>query len=176
MAFSSVITLTIRADYLSEDESLSLKEASEICLKCGVCCVVKSHICHVQFDDQFNARNTYVYDCLGSEEPIENPNIWMCVSCHKCEEICPYDVSPVKFIESIKAGAFKLGHAHPVILGEMENIATSGYAFPLTSSSKRQREQLGLKPLRNDAAEDLKSIAGKTGLAKRLLRSEEARV
>lgn len=176
MAFSSVIGLVIRVEYLSEDESLSLKEASEICLKCAACCVVKNHFCHVQFDGQFDAKNTYVYECLGVEDPSKNPNIWMCVSCHKCEEVCPYEVSPVEFIESMKARAFEIGHAHPMILGEVENIASSGYAFPLTASSRRQREQLGLEPLRYGATEDVRTIPEKTGLAQRLLRYKEDRV
>jgi heterodisulfide reductase subunit C len=169
-----LIALVIHASYLSEDESLKLKEASEICMKCGVCCVVRAYFCHVQYDKQFDAKNTYVYNCLGAEEPTKNPNLWMCVSCHKCEELCPYEVSPVKFIEAIKAQALKQGHVHPVIKGEMENIMTSGYAFPLTGSSKRQREQLGLEPLGNEAVEDLRLIAIKTGLSKRIQSTKEA--
>ena len=165
--------MVIRVDYLSEDESISMKEASEICLKCGTCCVVRAHFCHIQYDEQFDAKNTYVYNCLDSEEPAENPNIWMCVSCHKCEEICPYEVSPIRFIEAMKSRALELGIAHPMILGEVENILSTGYAFPLTRSSKRQREQLGLDPLVEGAAEDILSIAEKTGLRKKLQRSKE---
>ena len=168
-----MITLVIRVDYLSEDESISIKEASEICLKCGTCCVVRAHFCHVQYDKQFDARKTYVYNCLDSYEPAENPNIWMCVSCHKCEEICPYEVSPMRFIETMKARALELGLAHPMILGEVENIISTGYAFPLTSSSKKQREQLGLDPLGEGAAEVILSIAEKTSLRKKLRRSKE---
>ena len=136
--------------------------------------MVRAHFCHVQYDKQFDAKNTYVYNCLGAEEPTENPNLWMCVSCHKCEELCPYEVSPVKFIEAIKAQALEQSRVHPVIIGELENITTSGYAFPLTSSSKRQREQLGLKQLENEAVEDLMLIITKTGLAKRIESAKEA--
>ncbi|UCH57805.1 MAG: hypothetical protein JSV18_02560, partial [Candidatus Bathyarchaeota archaeon] len=151
-----MIALIIRADYRAEDDSLMLKEASEICLKCGVCCVVKGHSCHVQFEEQFTPKETYVYDCLSAETPVENPNIWLCVSCHKCEELCPYEVSPISFIEAIKAKAFEERQAHPVIQSEVSNILLTGYAFPLTSASQRQRQQLGLDPPDTSSAEELR--------------------
>jgi heterodisulfide reductase subunit C len=150
-----------------------MKEASEICLKCGVCCVVRAHFCHVQYEGKFDAKNTYVYNLLKDDEPTKNPNIWMCVSCHKCEELCPYEVSPVNFIEAIKSQALVQGNVHPMILGELENITTLGYAFPLTGSSKRQRERLGLEPLKLEAAEDLKIIAEKTSLTKKISSAKE---
>ena len=161
------IALVIRVNY-DADDSLSVVEASEICLKCGVCCVVKGHSCHAQLDSQFSPKYTYVYDCLGMDSPSENPNIWLCVSCHKCEELCPYDVSPIRFIESMKAEAFENGRAHPVIFGEVANIVSTGFAFPLTASSRRQRQQLGLEPLDESAAEDLMKIAEITGLSEKI--------
>jgi len=161
------IALVIRVNY-DADDNLSIVEASEICLKCGVCCVVKGHSCHAQLDSQFSPKYTYVYDCLGMDSPSENPNIWLCVSCHKCEELCPYEVSPIRFIESMKAEAFDNGRAHPVIFGEVANIVSTGFAFPLTASSRRQRQQLGLEPLDESAAEDLMKIAEITGLSEKI--------
>ncbi|MBL7079260.1 hypothetical protein ISS39_02935 [Candidatus Bathyarchaeota archaeon] len=79
--------------------------------------------------------------------------------------MCPYEVSPIRFIESMKAKAFEDGLAHPVIFGEVANIVSTGFAFPLTVSSSRQRQQLGLEPLNESAAEDLMKIAEKTGLS-----------
>ena len=59
------------------------------------------------------------------------------------------------------------------ISGLAKNITTSGYAFPLTGSSKRQRERLGLEPLGNEAVKDLGLIAEKTGLVKKIQSSKE---
>ncbi len=156
--------MVIRVNY-DTDDNLSVVEASEICLQCGVCCVVKEHSCHAQLDNQFSPKYTFVYDCLGMNPPSENPNIWLCVSCHKCDELCPYEVSPIRFIESMKAKAFEDGLAHPVILGEVVNVVSTGFAFPLTASCRRQRQQLGLEPLDESAVEDLEKIAEKTGLS-----------
>ena len=162
-----MLALVIRVKY-DADDNLTLVEASEICLKCGVCCVIKEHSCHAQLDSQFNPKYTYVYDCLGTDSPSENPNIWLCVSCHKCEELCPYEVSPIRFIEAMKAKAFEDGLAHPVIFGEVDNVVSTGFAFPLTASSRRQRRQMDLELLDESAAEDLRKIAEKTGLSEKI--------
>jgi len=147
-----------------------LKIATEICFKCGVCCVIKDHSCHAQYDAHFNPKYTFVYDCLGSEDPAGNPNIWLCVSCHICEEICPYEVSPVQIIESLKAQSFEEGRAHPMIVGEIKQIVSTGYAFPLTKASSRQREKLGLKAITQRSEEVLRKISVKTGLVVKLQR------
>ena len=165
--------MNIRVKYDSSDFSLNIKETAEICFKCGVCCVVKGHSCHAQYDDQFNPKYTFVYDCLGTDEPSNNPNIWLCVSCHKCEEICPYDVSPVKFIEAIKAQSFERGNIHPVLFGELDQITSTGYAFPLTRASERRRQKLGLGPLGDLAANDVKNISERTGLSIKLKNIKE---
>jgi heterodisulfide reductase subunit C len=162
-----LLALVIRVKY-DADDNLTLVEASEICLKCGVCCVIKEHSCHAQLDSQFNPKYTYVYDCLGTDSPSENPNIWLCVSCHKCEELCPYEVSPIRFIEAMKAKALEDGLAHPVIFGEVDNVVSTGFAFPLTASSRRQRRQMDLELLDESAAEDLRKIAEKTGLSEKI--------
>ncbi len=135
-------------------------------MKCGVCCNV-AHSCHVMFDHRFNPRYTFVYDCLASDKRASNPNIWLCVSCHKCEETCPYEVSPVHFIEALKGEALSLGVVHPTIKAEVNQIITTGFAFPVTGSTERQRQALNLKPLSSNAVADLEKIAEKTGFSGR---------
>ena len=161
--------MVIHARYRRPDRSLTLQEAAEICLQCGVCCVVRGQSCHVTYDRaKFDPKYTYVYDCLGAADPSKNQNIWLCVSCHKCEEICPYEVSPIDFIEAMKPDAFELGHAHPVILGEVEQVLATSYAFPITPSTARLREELSLSPLQTTAARELEAIATSTGMAGKL--------
>jgi heterodisulfide reductase subunit C len=111
---------------------------------------------------QFNPTYTYVYDCLGHEEPHRNPAIWQCVSCHKCEEMCPYEVSPVHFIEAMKELALEAGLSPESITGELQQVVDTGYAFPLTANAERQRQELSLEPLKT--TEELRRIAETTGL------------
>ncbi|MBS7619346.1 hypothetical protein KEJ21_01685 [Candidatus Bathyarchaeota archaeon] len=166
--------MILKADYESRDESFKTKKSSEICFKCGICCVVRGYSCHVSYDsEKFNPRYTFVYDCLGSSDPARNPNIWLCVSCHKCEEVCPYEVSPIKFIEEMKSQAFEMGLAPSLIMSEVENILTTGYAFPISSVTLRLREELHLEPLQMKAIEDLRILSSKTGFIDKMLKAKE---
>jgi len=162
--------------FLSSDSVIKVivedKETSEFCLKCGVCCIVETHHCPIQYDSKYNPTFTYVYDILSS--PVDNDALWQCVSCHKCEELCPYDVSPVHFIENIKSRAFKTGKAVEGIVNEIKSVIGSGYAFPVTDYSERQREELGLQPIKLEFNE-LGIIAEKTGLLGLLALYEEDR-
>lgn len=167
--------MVLHAKYTRRDVNQKMREAAEICLECGVCCVLGGRSCHAQYDGQFDPKHTYVYDCLGSDEPMKNRNIWLCVSCHKCEEVCPYDVSPLEFIEAIKEQAFESGLAHEAIPNEIEMIISTGYAFQLSSATERQRSSLGLKPLSIKAAQELGTISEKTGLNLKLMKNREAK-
>jgi len=149
-----------------------LEEAAEICLKCGICCVVEGYGCPAQYDGQFTPKHTYVYDCLGHDDPMSNANIWQCVSCHKCEEMCPYEVSPVRYIETLKSMALEEGYAPEMILGEIGLVLSTGYAFPITANTIRQRKALELPPLKE--SNELKVIAERTGLSS-VLESWESR-
>ena len=160
--------MVLRANYRHPDGSKDMGRDAEICFKCGVCCVIGGHSCHAQFSKEFTPTHTYVYDCLGSENPSENPHIWFCVSCHKCEELCPYDVSPIEYIENLKASALEQGRAPYIITEEMRQIIESGYAFPLTRTSRRLRDEVGMEPLSPMVAEELKILARMTGLLDKL--------
>ena len=149
-----------------------IKETAEICLQCGVCCVIEGYSCPAQYDVQFNPTQTYVYNCLGHDKPSNNLNIWQCMSCHKCEEMCPYEVSPLDFIEVMKEQALQDGHAPVSITAELVQVITTGYAFPITSNTIRQRDRLGLEPLILN--EELTVIAEITGLLELLSKLEEA--
>jgi heterodisulfide reductase subunit C len=116
----------------------------------------------------FDFLRRSVYDCLSSESGISNPNLWLCVSCHKCEEVCPYDVSPIKFIEALKGEALNSGSVHSTILSEVSQIISTGYSFPITSTTDRMRQSLNLESLPADAVLDLQMIASRTGLTRRM--------
>jgi hypothetical protein len=79
----------------------------------------------------------------------------------------------VKFIEAIKAQSFERGNIHPVLFGELEQITNTGYAFPLTRASERRRQKLGLEPLEDLAANDIKNISERTGLSIKLKNIKE---
>jgi heterodisulfide reductase subunit C len=125
------------------------------------------------YDPKFNPRYTFVYDCLASEKRASNPSIWLCVSCHKCEETCPYEVSPVHFIETLKGDALQFGLVHPTIRAELTQVVTTGFSFPITGATERQRQALMLKPLSPQPIADLTKIAEMTGLTERLREAKQ---
>jgi heterodisulfide reductase subunit C len=120
------------------------------------------------YDDQFNPRYTFVYDCLSSEKGPANPNIWLCVSCHKCEETCPYEVSPIRFIEALKSEAMNNGLVHNLLKDEVAQIVSTGYAFLLTGVTDRQRKELNLEPLKPRGTSDLSVLIKRTGFSEKL--------
>ena len=163
--------------FLSSDSVIKIvfegKEASEFCLKCGVCCILDTHHCPVQYDSRYSPIFTYVYDILSS--PVENDALWQCVSCHKCEELCPYDVSPIKFIEYTKSSEFKTGKAIKEIVNEVKSVIGTGYAFRVTDYSERLREELGLTQIKLEF-DELGVIGEKTGLFEILAQYEEGKI
>ena len=151
----------LHAKYSKTSTQSEIQKEAEICLQCGVCCVIKGQSCHAQYDPQFTPKQTYVYDCLSHEDPSKNANIWLCVSCHKCEDLCPYDVSPLHFIDALKEEAFPKGLAPELMTGEFKQVIETGFAFPVTPNTVRLRESLGLKQMQSNLTEDLGSIIGK---------------
>jgi heterodisulfide reductase subunit C len=62
----------------------------------------------------------------------------------------------------MKELALEAGVLPESITAELEQVVGTGYAFPLTTNSERQRQELGLEPLK--ATEELRRIAEATGL------------
>lgn len=148
--------MIISIPYKANNELLEKYPKIEKCLKCGVCSVIRGHSCHVMYDrEKFSPTNTFVYNCFTAEQPTKNLNIWLCVSCHKCEEICPYDVSPVKVIESLKEASFEQGFALKLIQDRVEQILRTGVAFPID-------QKVGV--------EDLAIISKATGLERKMVK------
>ncbi len=157
--------MLIEAKYASRNKLLERHLKVEKCLKCGTC----SLACYVtRFCGMFNPKDNYIYHIFSQEQPQKNPNLWLCSSCHKCHEICPYDVNPTEVIEALKEAAFEQGHIPDLILGEVEQIISTGFAFPLHSSTHTQRERLGLPRLERVDDNDLAGIVGRTGLRRKL--------
>lgn len=154
------MVICLKYDRIKKTEK---QKITEICLKCGVCCVVQGYSCPAQYGSKYTPQEIYVYDIFIDEKPTKNPNIWTCVSCHKCEEMCPYEVSPIKYIEESKKQALKNMNAPRQIYDELRLVMNTGYAFPITSNSKRQRRQNKLPEI--SIIEQIKLIMQKTGLS-----------
>jgi len=68
----------------------------------------------------------------------------------------------------MKGEALSSGWVHPTIKAEVTQVITTGFAFPVTGATERQRNALNLKPLSDQPLTDLSKIAERTGLTKKL--------
>jgi len=136
----------------------------EKCLKCSLC----GPVCIVKYVECFSPTYTYVYDVFSAKEPIKNPSIWWCVACHKCQEICPYDVKPLEAILGLREAALENGFGTQPFVDLVESVLSTGVSFPITSFSTSLRAKLNLPPLEIVSVEDVKKIAEKTSLGKKL--------
>jgi heterodisulfide reductase subunit C len=155
--------MPVEIKYKAKDKLLKKYPKIEVCLKCNTCALVDPVI----YANGFSPTNTFINNVFSATEPEKNPNIWLCVSCHKCEEICPYEVKPIEVIEALKDEAFEKGYAPEVIREEINQVLTTGYAFPIFQSLayiNRIRGNLELKTLGERKVEDIKKIVRKTGL------------
>ena len=171
--------MILQISYETREEILRRYPKIETCLKCSLCSFKDGYGCYISNygigvdGAKFSELDTYTYNVFGQQEPTKNPNLWLCVSCHRCYEICPYDVNPNEVVEALKAAAFETGHAPELIQGEIQNVLSTSYAFPIAQSQLTQRAKLGLPPLDKTGVDDLVKIARKTGLENRLAALEK---
>ncbi|MEM1540665.1 MAG: hypothetical protein QXW82_02710 [Candidatus Bathyarchaeia archaeon] len=152
--------MPVKIQYKAKGKLLEKYPKIEICLQCNTCAIVDPVI----YANGFSPTNTFINNVFSAAEPEKNPNIWLCVSCHKCEEICPYEVKPIEVIEALKAEAFEKGYAPEAVREEIKQVLTTGYAFPISTYMNRVRGSFGLKALAERNVGDLDKIATKTGL------------
>ena len=168
--------MLLKISYETKEKLLRHYPKIETCLKCSLCSLKDGYGCYISNygigndGSKFSALDTFTYNVFGAKEPTKNPNLWLCVSCHRCHEICPYDVDPKEVVESLKAAAFESGNAPDLILGEVGNVSSTGYAFPIVESQRAQRVRLHLPALEIPPLEELAKIAKKTGLEDMLAR------
>lgn len=139
-------------------------ELRECCFECSVC----SLHCVVQNRKGYGGRKTFVYDLFSSEEPRVHEALWACSGCHKCAEVCPQEVDPLRVIVSLQEQAFEEGDAPSYVYDLVNLVLETGMAFPVTKKTLKDREKLGLLPPEETGNDEVRRIAGLTGLAKKL--------
>lgn len=132
------------------------------CLECSNC-----QICPVtQFSSAYTVTSSYVYGMISSETPLDEIDVWKCVVCHSCENVCPFDISAGHLIEGFKIQAFKAGFAPTAVVELAKSIATTGRGFQVSARTNREREALGLPLLSVEDGDDYRQLSEITGLDK----------
>jgi len=135
---------------LAEDFDLL---ALERCALCGAC----QHDCPVSLDIEGFNPHEIIKSLLekGTEEVASLPQIWECVGCHTCTEMCPEGLGFERVLEKLKIKAIKMGNTPEMVLKGMETLSRTG---KLGEARASVRKKLGLPQLPKDGTEEFKKI------------------
>ena len=133
------------------------------CFACGDCtasCPVRA------IDEKFNPRKIIRMALLGMKERLFRSDfIWLCTTCHSCQERCPQGVKVYEVMNVLKNLATKEGYVHPTFGKQAELIGTMGRLYEVEDFDNKKREKLGLPPVKKTFG-DVKKLFELTGLNK----------
>jgi heterodisulfide reductase subunit C len=143
-------------------EGYNIKELYR-CLQCAICtgsCPVSSVI------EGFNPREMVLkYVLYGEqEEVLENDLIWNCTMCQLCSERCPHEIDVSGLIIHIMNRAALRRNIPEALRKQVVRIKISGRALTETPRSSRVRRELGLKPLKEPDAGEIRRILSDCGI------------
>ena len=126
------------------------------CFSCGSCtaaCPVHDVIS--EFDPRKIARMVN----LGMRgKVLSSPLIWYCTTCLECEEHCPQNVNFFNVLNVLKNMAAKEGYAPSAWVNQTKQVMKTGIVFPTEEAWVTRREELSLRPLKDDGREPAKLI------------------
>jgi len=123
------------------------------CAECGAC-VDDCPVARVDpsFDPNALVRALAAGD---AEQVLESPELWKCVECYTCAELCPNKYDQMTILRVAKNLALARGKAPRAVL---EGVKTFRETGRLTEASVAQRRRLGLPPVGPAPAEELREL------------------
>jgi len=139
-------------DIIRHHWDLNLLQA---CAECGACvddCPV------ARADPTFDPNALVRMLAAGQvEEVLHSPDLWKCVECYTCAELCPNKYDQMSILRQAKHLAIEAGLAPPAAA---EGIRTFRETGQLTQASAGQRRRLGLPAPPTVAAGELRALLG----------------
>ena len=71
------------------------------------------------------------------------------MTCNSCNERCPQEVNPYEVLVRLKNHAVKNKMVEGMTTS-YEQVKKTGYSLPITDRTNRAREELGLKPMKEN--------------------------
>ncbi|MCJ7750738.1 MAG: heterodisulfide reductase-related iron-sulfur binding cluster [Armatimonadetes bacterium] len=128
----------------------------QACAECGACvddCPV------ARADPTFDPNALVRMLAAGQvEEVLHSPDLWKCVECYTCAELCPNKYDQMSILRQAKHLAMEAGLAPPAAVEGMRAFREKGQ---LTQASSAQRRRLGLPPTPVVGADELRALLGK---------------
>ncbi len=145
-------------DLVREHWDLRLLRA---CAECGSCvddCPI------ARFDPSFDP-NALVRALVGGdlEGVLRSPELWKCVECYTCAELCPNKYDQMTILRQAKRLAIRAGAAPAAVLDGGRTFRETGQ---LTQGSAAQRKRLGLPAAPKIAADELRELLGPPAAAR----------
>lgn len=121
------------------------------CFACGTCtatCPVR------EIEESYNPRKIIRMILLGMrEEVLSSEFIWLCSTCHSCEERCPQGVSFAEIITAVKNIAAREGKLHPSYHTQLQLLSKFGRLYELEEFDNKKRVKMGLESLKTKESE-----------------------
>lgn len=128
-------------------------EAMQTCFACGSC----SNDCPVvQVDESFEPHEVIRSILDGRvEEVLEGDDIWKCMECGTCLELCPNNFGMIRVFKEAKREAISRGRAPAETMQGVKLFQETGV---LGKSRERVRRKLGLGPVASSGGDELSRL------------------
>jgi heterodisulfide reductase subunit C len=139
-----------------------LSENSEIenlmlCMQCGTC----TADCPVaRFSGTYRPLKILRMALLGMKSDVLSADeLWLCASCYTCTDRCPRGVEFANVLRILRNKAVEEEHVPDAFKELSLNILGTGYAYEISESRMKKREDAGLPPLPKSNPKRLSKLA-----------------
>lgn len=140
----------IRVSETDPQFKYELSENSEIenlmlCMQCGTC----TADCPVaRFSGTYRPLKILRMALLGMKSSVLSADeLWLCASCYTCTDRCPRGVEFANVLRVLRNKAVEEGRVPDAFRELSLNILGTGYAYGISESRMKKREEMGLPPL-----------------------------
>ncbi len=125
------------------------------CAECGACV----DDCPVARADPSYDPNSLIRALAAGrvEEVLRSPDLWKCVECYTCAELCPNKYDQMSILRQAKHLAIERGLAPPAALEGIRAFREKGQ---LIQASRAQRRRLGLPAALDVPVDELQELLG----------------
>ncbi len=100
---------------------------------------------------------------VGHQQVAEDERLWLCCTCHVCEDRCPQQIPIGDLLVALRNSAARRGNIPGRLGMAIELLAKTGRSM-IVHQLDEMRAHHGLEPLQPVAADEIREILRKTGL------------
>ena len=133
------------------------------CIQCGAC----MSICPVAISG-FEFPNKRLFKLIILEmgqEVLEHKSPWMCISCHRCIDVCPRDVNPHSIYFALRRLQSKHFKNPKVFEDLVKRIYSHGFSVEVLDNEKRKSLGLSEMSIDPESIEEIRNIMKDSKLA-----------